>query len=103
MDRFYFYFIRFAVDMDSGEFTQIGNQTDRNLDLSVRVKAFQTATLFDTCTVDIELYYLTDSITFIVCAADPSADVTDVVGVLMSYVFTPDNVGTISIAGREPE
>ena len=88
--------------MDTGDFTQIGNQTDRNLDLSVRVKAFQTATLFDTCIVKIELYYFTDSITFILCAAVPSADVRDVVGVVNPYVFADDREGNTTIVEIVP-
>lgn len=65
------------------------------------MKAFQTATLFDTCSVEIELFYFTDSITTLVCAAVPTADVTDIVGVLGQYVFTSGNEGSILIVETE--
>ena len=89
---------RFAVDSNTGEFSQIGNQTGRNLDLTIRVKASQTATLFDTCDVLIELYYLTSTITLVVCPIGTTTSLSVIVTILIAYAFTGTSTGTISTA-----
>ena len=92
---------RFAIDNNTGEFSQIGNQSDRNLDLLVRIKAFQSATLFDTCNVQIELYYFTNTITFRLCPIGTGTpNPSDIVDILIPFVFsgTATATGTISIA-----
>ena len=88
---------RFAVDISSGEFSQIGNQTDRNLDLTIRVKASQSATLFDTCSVLIELYYFTTTITFTVCPIGTTTSLSDITSILTPYIFSGSNTGSITI------